>query len=278
MGVAVGVARSFRRDPGPSHAVTSFLPQRVLATPPGLAGVPCSVSQREGRARPIRSWALHLQTLSPGQRAWVRTHRQDWPGPSPAHGPGQPRQQGELGQAGGRRAGDGVCPPRQGVMEMPRMLIASACRAGRKRGLDVLPPAPSAQGASEMEGSGLLISRQPPSSGEIMGPRLYVLSAPRIMGSRCSQWGPSGEGFLEPAGEPRSLTTAVLPLARTFRGCPALCGTVGRALWPLLRLSGGNAAARALGKEPAGRCLRTLAGPRGTGGRGRQFRTRILGV
>lgn len=99
-----------------------------------------------------------------------------------------------------------------------------------------------------------------------MGPRLYVLSAPRIMGSRCSQWGPSGEGFLEPAGEPGSLTTAVLPLARTFRGCPALCGTVGRALWPLLRLSGGNAAARALGKEPAGRCLRTLAGPRGTGG------------
>lgn len=46
-----------------------------------------------------------------------------------------------------------------------------------------------------VEGSGLLISRQPPpSNGEIMGLHLYVLSAPHIMGNRCSQRGPSGEG------------------------------------------------------------------------------------
>lgn len=178
--------------------------------------------------------SLCLQVREPRREPTGRTA---WGPTSLVCGPGQPRRPGELG----RQEGEG----RQGRSSVHQArcyknasnadcFSLSGGAAGRP---NCALPAPQ-RPLCRAEVSGLLISRQPPpSNGEIMGLHLCVLSAPYIMGNRCSQRGPSGEGC--PQGLARASQNQPVKAdlkaqqdcrfasgnTRTFRGLPgALLG------------------------------------------------------
>lgn len=140
MGAAVSVALSFCGDPGPcSHC--------YLLSPPEGPGLPSGAGRRALFCFPARGWCKALPELGPPSPDSVSGSESL--GEDPWARPAQAAR--GAARKGGRRAGGSVCPSRQGVIKMPRMLIASAWQAGGRggsRGLIMLPPAPSAQGAA----------------------------------------------------------------------------------------------------------------------------------
>lgn len=148
---------------------------------------PLSIARRKHHVRPMGSRALDLQPLCPGQGARVGTRR--WDG---LRAPHAQERGGWAGRRGGP-AGPSVCLSGQGVIRMPGPLIASACGAGRQPRPNCAPPAPQ---RPPCRAPGHLIGRQPPpSSSEIMGLHLHVLSAPPHNGEQMRSEGPEWGGL-----------------------------------------------------------------------------------